>query len=384
MAEENVEIIQVETKVEDKNPFNENNWTETPVVEEKQVVAEAAKVEEKSEEEVFNEDDYIKNKWGFNTAEDARREIEELRALKGKQPEPLKFANEQSEKYFNALKDGKEDDVWNYLNEKKRLERIEKMDIKTVNEAAEIIKADLQYKYKDLTPEEIERQFARRFPTLKEPKQTDLQTDEEFAEVMNDYKQKLKDTQLDMIIEAKMARPEISKFKSELVLPDIPKTNGEPKLSQEELAAREADLKVFQEAFDRDYKNFSGYTIKAKDGDVELPVNYVISQEEQNVLKAEFNTFDLQDYFAKRWITVDKTTGRATPNVAQTLDDRYLLENRDKIFQKIANEAAAQMAAYLRKQKSNINVDGGGAKIMDIDKPKESREAEVAFLMKNG
>lgn len=386
MPEENAETIPVEVKQEAKSPFNESNWTEAPVIEEKPKVAEPAKPEAAViEDEVLDENVFVKNIFGYDSVELAKKDIEELRAAKGKQSEPIKFANEASERYFNAIKEGKEDEYYNILSEKKRLERIEKMEIKTMNEASEIIKADLKYKYKDLTPEEIDRQFSRRFQMPKEPKQTDLQTDDEFAEIVSDYKQKVKDIELDMIIEAKMARPEISKFKSELVLPDIPKENGQHRLSQEELAQREADVKSFQEAFDRDYVNFKGYNIKAKDGDVELPINYVVSPEEQNTLKTEFGTFDLNDYFAKRWFSVDKATGKVTPNVAQTLNDRYLLDNTDKIFQKIANEAAAQMAAHIRKQKSNINInDGTGAKIMTIEKPEGDRQAEVAFLMKNG
>lgn len=382
------EVIEQPVVVEEKtviNPFDENNWKSEPIVIENietKKVEEKQKIEEQ-EEEVFDENTFVKNYFGYDSVELAKKDIQELRDAKGRQPEPLKFANEASEKYFNALKDGKEDDIYNYLREKKNLERIEKMDIKTINEASEIIKADLQYKYKDLTPEEIDRQFSRRFTIPKEPKQSDTQTDDEFAETMADYKQKVKDVEMDMIIEAKMARPELSKFKSELVLPDIPKPTNPNQLSQEELAQREADNKAFQEIFNRDYKNFNGYSISVKTEDGELPIKYTVTPEEVESQKREFDNFNLEKFFAKRWFSVDEKENKVSPNVQATLDDIYLLQNRDKIFQKIANEAAAQTAVLLRKQKSNIKINEGGAKVMKIDKPKEAVENQVEHLWNN-
>lgn len=360
----------------DINPFDEKNWVETPIVAE-------PKKEEKTElkDEVFDEDVYIKNNWGFDSAELAKKELERLRELDGQKTEPLKFANEQSEKYFNALKDGKEDEIYNYLSEKKRFERIEKMEIKEAKDAIEIIKADLSYKYKDLTPEEIERQFARRFPIPKEPKQGESEKDDDFAERTADYKQKLSDLNQDMIIEAKMARPELSKFKNELILPDI-KTNGKTEQSQEELAKIENDQKVFQEVFNREYKNFSGYSVKAKDGDVELPVSYGVTDEERNALKATVESFNPTEFLAKRWFS--EKDGKVYPNAVQTMDDLYLLQNKDKIFQKIANEAAAQMAAHIRKTRSNTNVNGGEKIIMEVDKPKVEAAAQIDYLWENG
>jgi len=63
-------------------------------------------------------------KYGWQSPDDAVKEIEELRALKSTQTvEAIKYENEQSEKLAKALQQGKFDEVYGYLDEQRRLER---------------------------------------------------------------------------------------------------------------------------------------------------------------------------------------------------------------------------------------------------------------------
>ena len=53
-----------------------------------------------------------------------------------------------------------------------------------------------------------------------------------------------------------------------------------------------------------------------------------------------------------RWFNED-----GNPKVQQIMADKYLLENREKIFSKIANEAASQRLLAHLKKTGNININ---------------------------
>jgi hypothetical protein len=57
-------------------------------------------------------------------------------------------------------------------------------------------------------------------------------------------------------------------------------------------------------------------------------------------------------YFENRWFNKE-----GKPNVQQIMADKYLLENREKIFSKIANEAASQRLLAHLKKNGNININ---------------------------
>src|SRR5690606_7235792 len=94
----------------------------------------------------------FKEKFGYQSVEDALKEIEELRNLKEKPPVvDVEFENEQSEKLFKALREGKMNEVYQVLEQQQKLERLTSAEINKEN-ADEIIKLGMQIKYKDLTP----------------------------------------------------------------------------------------------------------------------------------------------------------------------------------------------------------------------------------------
>lgn len=157
-----------------------------------------------------------------------------------------------------------------------------------------------------------------------------------------------------MIIDAKLAQNEIPTYKSHIALPEI----SQPQIqqtgpSQEELAAMEANRKAYLKAVESDYQKFNGYTVTAKDGDVQLPINYTVAPEENIASRQLLENFNSDDFFRDRW--VDKN---GTPRITAIQEDLYLLQNRDKIFQKIANEAVAQAALNRVRVQNNIKLDG--------------------------
>lgn len=311
-------------------------------------------------EEVVGLDDYFQREYGMNHAE-----FKSKWELFNKQPEvqtqeqlagvnEIQWANEDSKRFFEYLKEGKEDDIYNYLNQKKQLEKLEKYDVADANQAAEIIRANLQFKHKDLSSSEIDRLFNRQYSMPPKPTQSLDQDDAEYAAEVQAWENQVKEKQQDMIIDAKLAKPELANFKSQIVLPDIQKPQVQQQgPTQEELQAAEAGRKAYLNAVESNYQNFKGFTVTAKDGEVQLPISYNVTPEEQIASKDLVSNINVDEFFGKRWVDENNS-----PKVNQIQEDLYLLMNREKIHQKIATEAFTQMKAHLIKMQNNINLKG--------------------------
>jgi len=163
----------------------------------------------------------LKEKFSYETPDDAIREIEELRQFKATPQivEP-KYENEQSKKIVQALQAGKMDEVFQVLNEQRTIDRLVTTDV-TKETAGEIIKLSMQLKHKDLTPQEIDYKFNKQFGIPKEPVELVTETEEEFKERHDQWKEQVADVEMNRIIEAKTAKPELEVAKSKLVIPDI-------------------------------------------------------------------------------------------------------------------------------------------------------------------
>jgi len=155
-----------------------------------------------------------------------------------------------------------------------------------------------------------------------------------------------------MMIEAKVIRPELTKLKSELKLPDIYGEAEQDANSREELENMQQARSVYEKTLDSDFQSFSGFTVSVKDEDVEIPISFNVAEDERLAMKNSLADFDSDSYFGERWFAED-----GKPKVQQMMADKYLLENYSKILQKVANEAASQrMLAHLKKT-GNININ---------------------------
>jgi len=98
--------------------------TPTPVLETPIETTPAATAEP---EEVVDAATYLKEQLGYDDWEIAKQDIEALRKLKetATTPEEIKFANEQSKKLYEYLKEGKEDEVEEYVSARRLLKNVE-------------------------------------------------------------------------------------------------------------------------------------------------------------------------------------------------------------------------------------------------------------------
>jgi hypothetical protein len=376
----------------EKNPFRDSDWSSVAPTEEavKGVPEQKVSVAPEEKEEIFDADDFLKKELGFENWDSAKTEVANLKKFKEdfKPVEPFKFANEDSEKYFNALKEGKEDDVFAHLNTKKELERAEKLDITKVADAAKLVKTAIQFKNKDLTPDEVDYLFDEKYTMPEKPEQAEDQTDDDYQKSLAGWNKKVQMAEKRLVIDAKLAKPELSKFKSELVLPDIPKAElKEAEVSQESLDKVKAIQDGYLKTFESGYKSFDNFKVSVKDESVEIPVSFKVSPEDQAELKtlAEnvlFKTMDVNKYFSDRWFKED-ASGNFVPNPAKIMQDLMLLEKPEKVLQGLSNDAAQKRLAHQIKLDKNINVNGN--RNNTILKPDATnREKEEELIMRAG
>lgn len=172
----------------------------------------------------------FKDKFGYQTPEDALKEIEELRALKANPQVPeLQFENEDSKKYFNAALKGDRKVMLQILDKQDRLERLAALEV-SKDTAPEIIKTLMALEL-GLEKEEVEFQYKQDYSVPKEPKEPvrrQTEEDDEFEERHNDWKdahsdwqERVKGIEMKAIIAAKLAKPKLEAAKSNLVFPEI-------------------------------------------------------------------------------------------------------------------------------------------------------------------
>ena len=155
-----------------------------------------------------------------------------------------------------------------------------------------------------------------------------------------------------LMIEAKVLRPELEKLKSDIKLPDIYNEAEYQAQSQAEFEMMQQARSIYENTLNSEFQSFNGFNVSVKDEDVEIPISFNVAEEERLAMKNELSDFDSDSYFENRWFNKE-----GKPNVQQIMADKYLLENREKIFSKIANEAASQRLLAHLKKNGNININ---------------------------
>ena len=339
------------------NPFSDDNAPQVqPKIEEAPILTnepqtapppqEETKVEEQTPTQSFDSNQFVKERFGYDSVEQAEQEFKKL-----KEQPSFEFKDDVSRTLFDAIKEGKADDVYEILNQQKRLEKLITSDL-TPDLAAEIVKTNIKNKYKDLTSEDVDLLFYDQYFVPSKPEQAYDESDEDYAGKVKTWQSQVDYADRKLMIEAKVIRPELEKLKSEIKLPDIYNEAGREAESQEEFEIMQQARSIYEKTLDSDFQSFSGFNVSVKDEDVEIPISFNVAEDERLAMKNDLTDFDSDSYFEKRWFAED-----GKPKVQQIMADKYLLENREKIFSKIANEAASQRLLAHLKKNGNININ---------------------------
>ena len=393
-VQENVQnAAQENVQQQSFNPFSDSAWSATPdftnsPAPEQNTTTSSPDTQEEYEEEIVDADEWLKGQFGWDNAEVAREEIERLRNS-ASSPAEIEFANEQSARFFKLMQEGKEDDLYSFLENKKKFDRLTSISELDTRSAAEIIKLNMQQKYKDLTPNEIEYKFNKQFSVPQRPAQGDLETDEEYQEKLSNWEARVKDVETEMFIEAKLAKPELEKFRNELVLPDVQFETGQQgyEPSQEELEAQSALMNQFKESAIAALSSFDGFSVSVKDEEVEIPLSYAVSDEEKIAVASQIEqfadaNFDANVVLAERWLKDDGNGGYKL-NTNQIIRDLTLLQSEGKVNQKFVNDAASKRLAEYIKKTSNVSVTSQTAQSTFSGNNKSDLDRQIEYIWKN-
>jgi len=343
------------------NPFSDENApqvqpsvevapTETNEPNQEAQSAQNTQVDESRQEQQtsqsFDPNQFLKERFGFESVEDAENQFKKL-----KEQPSFEFKDDISKTLFDAIREGKADDVYQVLNQQKRLEKLTTAELNT-ELAVEIIKENLKHKHKELNDEEVDLLFYDKYFVPLKPEQGFDETDEDYANKVKSWEAQVDYTERKLMIEAKTTRPELEKLKGEIKLPDIYNEEGRQAESQAEFEIMQQARSIYEKTLDSDFKSFNGFNVSVKDEDIEIPISFNVGDDEKLAIKSQLEDFDSDTYFENRWFDKD-----GKPNVQQIMADKYLLENREKIFSKIANEAASQRLLAHLKKSGNININ---------------------------
>ena len=357
---ENTDMSAPITLAEGYNPFSDENVPQVqPAVEvaptatdEPNNEAQATQntqVDEPKEQQSsqsFDPNQFLKERFGFESVEEAENQFKKL-----KEQPSFEFKDDVSKTLFDAIREGKADDVYQVLNQQKRLEKLITAELNT-DLAIEIVKENLKQKHKELNDEEVDLLFYDKFYVPLKPEQGYDESDEDYASKVKSWEAQVDYTERKLMIEAKTTRPELEKLKGDIKLPDIYNEAGREAESQAEFEMMQQARSIYEKTLDSDFKSFNGFNVSVKDEDVEIPISFNVGDDEKLAIKSQLENFDTDSYFEGRWFDKD-----GKPNVQQIMADKYLLENREKIFSKIANEAASQRLLAHLKKSGNININ---------------------------
>lgn len=284
--------------------------------------------------------------FGFENQDAIIGGLKEYQALKAAPPkvEPIKFENEESEKLFRAWTSGKKDEVYNYLAEQKRLEQYASADVDE-NTANDILKLEMQVKYKDLnlTQAEIDYKFNKQYSIPKPPVQGQLEDETDFQQRQQAWEDQANDIKMQKIIDAKIAKPTLTAAKANLKFPELNNTVDDGYLEYQK------NLKLGEEIEAEDREAYKTFTPKS----IETRVKYI---DEANGINSEFQYEPDSDGFKKaveysqnvdlffrHFIGQD-----GKPNRQMFLDAMYTVLNKEKIITEAFRQGStARMKAIL-------------------------------------
>ena len=342
------------------NPFSDDNAPqvqtkieEAPLLTNEPASQEAApslqegtKVEEQTvSTQLFDSNQFVKERFGYDSVEEAEQEFKKL-----KEQPSFEFKDDLSKTLFDAIKEGKADDVYQILNQQKKLERLTTGDL-NIDLASEIVKTNIKNKHKGLSDDDVDLLYYDQFYVPLKPEQGFDEADDDYAVKVKQWESQADYIQRKLMIEAKVIRPTLENLKSEIKLPDIYNEAGREAEFQEEFEIMQQARSIYEKTLDSDFQSFNGFNVSVKDEDVEIPISFNVAEDERLAMKNDLMDFDSDSYLENRWFFKD-----GKPNIPQIMADKYLLENREKIFSKIANEAASQRVLAHIKRNGNINI----------------------------
>lgn len=365
----------------DGNPLPNTQTVEQAVTNEPAAAAETVVDATKTNEEVLDPSTYLKTKWGWETEEQADNEIKELRE---KATKAFEYKNEESKTVAEYINEGKEDDLYQFLDTKRKVQKLSTADLSDKNVAAELVKFGIQKDNPNLSADEVEFLFNEKYSLPVKPVKNEIDDDDEYEAKVSNWQTQVSNIEKRLVIEAKMNQPKLAQLSNELVLPKINKeaTANQSQPTPEEKAEFDKAKELFLQSAKQTVDGFSGFTTQVKDKDVDYSVSYTPSVDERKLLSENLNKlaesgFDANTLFAERWYDVNTKTFKID-QMTKDLSRIFIGENSDK---KLAADAANKRLETYLAEKKNVKFSQGneGSTFSPESKTKSEKLAEQFF-----
>lgn len=276
----------------------------------------------------------FKEKFGYETPEVLMQDVEALRAFRAAPPvAELKFENEQSKRIAEALQAGKLKEVHEELDQYMRVERLTGGEM-TADTAAEIVKFGMQIKYKDLTPAQINYKFNKQFGLPPKPALMPADDQEEYNERVAAWQTQADDRQMELMIEAAIAKPDLLATKSKLVFPTINRPEDADFQNWQNLVQENEKLAA---ETTQAYKAFTPKSIETKIKFVDEPnkidFDFSFEPDPEGFAKAIEMTTDINLF----WKSFQNPDG--TPDRKGFLEALYFAKNKERVILEALNQS---------------------------------------------
>lgn len=339
------------------DPFDEKSWSDKPetstpaatVGKTDTPATDTSKTTPPATDETVDEAEFLKTNFGFDDLEKGKAELARLRELEKRQ------TTTSGKDAIKKVIQEKKDEISRFIENDRTITALSNLELKDADSAAKILKANLRFKNPALTAEEVDYQFNRAYKMPAKPVQGQDETDGEFEARQTAYQEQVKEVQMGMMIDAKIAKPDLLKYTNELDLPDIELPVLTPEIPQptaEELQAAKAAQESFYQAVDKGITELKSIDREYKEGNLTIPVKYEVSPDEQQaVAQAVKSLYTDWSFLTNRW---KDASGNYDPvKIAQ---DVHTLLYSGKVQQKMINESAAQRFEAAFREKSNIQL----------------------------
>jgi hypothetical protein len=347
---------------QDINPFDVSSYSSDPNTSVEPTQTEPTQTEPTPAEPVQADPAAAQPEPTQTTVEPTQAEPAQVEPTQSEPQEPQKiefeWESEVAKNIYDSLTNGNISEVADILYEQKVLSELDKMD------ESDILKLKIAYDYPDLSPEEIEEEFASKYSVDKDFDES-LMTEEEVAAKRKQFEKQEKALARELKKDVREAKDYLQSLKQDISFPDIlsqfqeqsqPSVNTEEVVSQylktqeeEQAKAYEQARQMYEQSIESGLSAFEGFNVSYKDEEVQFDGKYALSPEEKAQLQNDLKAFDLESFYGPRYYKDGKY------DTKQLAEDVYFLQNRDKIVNSMVTQAVSKAKADLLKGMKNID-----------------------------
>lgn len=347
---------------QDINPFDVSSYSSDPNTSVEPTQTEPTQTEPTAAEPTQVEPTATQAEPTQTTVEPTQAEPAQVEPTQSEPSEPTKiqfeWENEVAKNIYDSLTTGNISEVADILYEQKVLSELDKMD------ESDILKLKIAYDYPDLSPDEIEEEFASKYAVDKDFDES-LMSEEEIAAKRKQIEKQEKALARELKKDVREAKDYLQTLKQDISFPDIlsqfqeqsqPSVNTEEVVSQylktqeeEQAKAYEQARQMYEQSIESGLNAFEGFNVNYKDEEVQFDGKYALSPEEKAQLQNDLKDFDLESFYGPRYYKDGKY------DTKQLAEDVYFLQNRDKIVNSMVTQAVSKAKADLLKGMKNID-----------------------------